>query len=154
MYCPACGAQLTQALSYCNRCGANLTTTKDQGGGAAESTTDTLVWVIVGTTITLLGMALGALVLMNNGSIDRGLGIPFVILSFGALVLVEGVLVWRLLSSNRGMQERSALIQSKDLSTEKLAPDTASDFHALPEPAPGVTEQTTRTLVPSERKGA
>ena len=47
-----------------------------------ETTTDTLAWVIVGTTITLLGMSLGALVLMKNGSIDVTLGKAFVILSF------------------------------------------------------------------------
>lgn len=73
MYCPTCGAQLAQALSYCNHCGANLGTSQVQSE-AAGTAIDTLMWVIVGTTITLLGMALGALVLMKNGAIDERLG--------------------------------------------------------------------------------
>src|SRR5947208_9319133 len=95
MYCHTCGARLAQALSYCNHCGANLSTLKDQG--QAGTAIDTLLWVIVGTTITLLGMALGALVLMNNGTINERFGMAFVILTFVALVVSDGVLVWRLL---------------------------------------------------------
>lgn len=60
MYCATCGAQLLQPLSYCNHCGANLIAAKVPGDvGARGASVDTLVWVIVGTTITLLGMALG-----------------------------------------------------------------------------------------------
>lgn len=152
MYCPSCGAHLAQTLSYCNLCGANLSVLKVDNARTADTTTDTLVWVIVGTTITLLGMALGGLVLMKNGTIDGGLGIAFVILSFVALVLVEAVLVWRLLHLNRVTKEAQALPQSKDLSTEELAP---ASVHSLPEhvePVPSVTEQTTRAFEPSYRK--
>src|SRR5258705_10662804 len=96
MYCQKCGAQLAQPLSYCNQCGADLSKSKVQGqAGTAETATDTLLWVIVGTTITLLGMALGALVLMNNGAINERLGMAFVILTFVALVEPEGGLVCR-----------------------------------------------------------
>src|SRR2546421_9815250 len=95
MYCHTCGARLAQALSYCNHCGANLSTLKDHGlAGTAGTAIDTLLWVIVGTTITLLGMALGALVLMNNGTINERLGMAFVILTFVALVGSDGILVW------------------------------------------------------------
>lgn len=103
MYCPTCGARLAQTLSYCNHCGANLSALKvDGNAGKTETTTDTLGWVIVGTTITLLGMALGALVLMNNGAIHQGLGIAFVILSFVTLVLVEGILLWASAAREQG----------------------------------------------------
>src|SRR5262245_37071198 len=98
-YCPNCGVELSQAMTYCNRCGAQLAESLNHSTpGSLETTTDTLVWVIVGTTITLLGMSLGALVLMKNGSIDVTLGKAFVILSFAAFVLVKGVLIWRLMS--------------------------------------------------------
>jgi len=154
MYCPTCGARLAQALSYCNHCGANLNTLKvDHNAGTSETTTDTLVWVIVGTTITLLGMALGALVLMKGGAIDEGLGIAFVILSFVALVLVEGVLFWRLLHLNRVAQETRTLPQPEDLSTAELGPVSGRALHEPAESVPGVTEQTTRAFEPSYRKG-
>jgi hypothetical protein len=154
MHCPTCGVPLKQALSYCNHCGANLNTFKfDSKSGPAETTTDTLVWVIVGTTITLLGMALGALVLMKNGSIHEGLGTAFVILSFAALVLVEGVLLWRLLGQNRVSLVTRHPGGPDDLKTEELA---QSPSHVLTETADSVStaaEQTTRPMKPSYRTG-
>jgi hypothetical protein len=108
MYCHTCGARLPQALSYCNHCGADLGTLKDQGqAGTAGTAIETLLWVIVGTTITLLGMALGALVLMNNGAINERLGTAFVIVTFVTLLVSEGVLAWRLLQLNRGAKKYS-----------------------------------------------
>ncbi len=140
MYCPTCAAPLAQALSYCNHCGANLSTLKEQGqAGTAATAIDTLLWVIVGTTITLLGMALGALVLMKNGAIDEGLGRAFVILTFVTLVISEAVLLWRLLHLNRD-------------STDELNPSTARALHEPLEPVSSVIEHTTRTLEPSYDK--
>ena len=61
MYCQTCGGRIAQGLSYCNHCGAKLNTSKgDDPAGTAGMAIDTLVWVIVGTTITSW-MALGAL---------------------------------------------------------------------------------------------
>ena len=154
MYCQTCGAPLAQALSYCNHCGANLSTLKvqDQAGTAATAI-DTLLWVIVGTAITLLGMALGALVLMKNGAIDERLGMAFVILTFVALVVSEGVLVWRLIHLNRGAEEIRTVPQLNDLSTEELDPLTARALDEPLEPVSSVTEQTTRAFEPSYGKG-
>src|SRR5258708_37496021 len=123
MYCHTCGAPLAQALSYCNHCGANLNTLKvqDQAGTAATAI-DTLLWVIVGTAITLLGMALGALVLMKNGAINERLGMAFVILTFVTLVVSEGVLVWRLLPLQRGAAGKRTVPQLHELSTDGLTP--------------------------------
>jgi hypothetical protein len=151
MYCQTCGGQLAQALSYCNHCGANLSTSKDQGHAGTEI--DTFLWVIVGTTITLLGMALGALVLMNNGTINERLGTAFVILTFVALVVSDAVLVWRLLHLNRGAAEMRAVSQLSDLITDELDPLSARALHEPLEPVSSVTEQTTRALESSYGKG-
>lgn len=154
MYCQTCGGRLAEALSYCNHCGAKLSTLKVQDrAGTAATAIDTLVWVIVGTTITLLGMALGALVLMKNGAIDEGLGRAFVILTFVTLVVAEAVLLWRLLKLNRGAEEKRAVPHLNDLSTEELNPLTAPSLHEPLEPVSSVTEQTTRTFEPSHRNG-
>jgi hypothetical protein len=127
---------------------------KDQGqAGTAGTAIDTLLWVIVGTTITLLGMALGALVLMKNGAINERLGMAFVILTFVTLVVSEGVLVWRLLHLNRGAEEIRTVPQLSDLSTEEPDPLTARALHEPLEPVSSVTEQTTRALEPSHGKG-
>ena len=154
MYCHTCGARLPQALSYCNHCGANLGTLKDQGqAGTAGTAIETLLWVIVGTTITLLGMALGALVLMNNGAINERLGTAFVILTFVTLLVSEGVLVWRLLHLNRGAEEIRTASQLNEPSAEEPGPSTARALPDHLEPVSSVTEQTTRALEPSYGKG-
>ena len=149
MFCPSCGARLAKALSYCNQCGANLSPLK--ADGKRETTTDTVVWVIVGTTITLLGMALGALVLMKDGAIHQGLGIAFVILSFVALVLVESVLLWRLLRLNPVAQWNRAVPRSKDLITDELEADAPRSLNDPSESATNAAEQTTRVFEPAYR---
>ena len=152
MFCPSCGARLAKALSYCNQCGANLSPLMVDG--ERETKTDTLVWVIVGTSITLLGMALGALVLMKDGAIHQGLGIAFVILSFVALVSVEGVLLWRLLGLNRVARGTWAAPQPKDLSTDKLGADAPRSLNEPPETVTNAAEQPTRVFEPSYRNGS
>ena len=146
-YCPNCGVELSQGMSYCNRCGAQLAESLNHSTpGSLETTTDTLVWVIVGTTITLLGMSLGALVLMKNGSIDVTLGKAFVILSFAALVLVEGVLIWRLLSLGN-LNKQGAVQRPKDnFRTEGLNTPAAGELTPPPESLGTVTEKTTRSF--------
>ena len=154
MYCQTCGGQLTEPLSYCKHCGANLSTSQDQDqAGTAGTAIDTLLWVIVGTTITLLGMALGALVLIKNGAINERLGMAFVILTFVSLLVAEGVLVWRLLHLNRGAKEIRSVSQLHDLRTEEPDPLITRALHEPLEPVSSVTEETTRTLEPSYNKG-
>ena len=152
MYCQTCGGQLAQPLSYCNHCGADLSTSKARAGTAGTAI-DTLLWVIVGTTITLLGMALGALVLIKNGAINEHLGMAFVILTFVSLVVTEAVLMWRLLHLKRGAEEMQAIPKVDDLSADEPTPVTARALQEPLEPVSSVTEQTTRTLEPSYGKG-
>jgi len=151
MFCSSCGAQLAEALSYCNRCGASVRSlTSAQDEKAADTTIDSLVWVIVGTTITILGMCLGALVLMQDKRIDFALGTIFVILSFTAFLLVEGALVWRLMKLTKRSKEKRGFARPRDTEPAELG---AVPTNALPESVmPSVTEQTTRTLEPSYRK--
>jgi len=153
MYCQTCGGQLVQSLSYCNHCGANLSTLKVQGQPATTGTAiDTLLWVIVGTTITLLGMALGALVLMSNGQINERLGMAFVILTFVAMLVSDGVLVWRLLNLHRGAKEIDGANPLNELSTESSTPSTVRALDEHFEPVSSITEHTTRAFEHSYNK--
>jgi len=154
MYCHICGGRLAQALGYCNHCGAHLSTQKVQGqAGTASVAMDTLLWVIVGTTITLLGMALGALVLMKNGAINERLGMAFVILTFVALLVSDGVLVWRFLNLNRCAEEVSDVADLNELSSEEPNALSARALREPLEPVSSVTEQTTRAFERSYGKG-
>ena len=152
MYCHNCGAQLAKALSYCNHCGANQRPLVDAHSERSGTTIDTLLWVIVGTTITFLGMALGALVLMNNGQINERLGTAFVILTFLALLVTEGVLVWRLLKLNRGAKETDTAPQTNDLSAERPDPLTTRALNEPLEPVSSITEHDTRIFEPAKGK--
>jgi hypothetical protein len=154
MYCQTCGAQLTHTLSYCNHCGADLSTLKVQDhGGTTGTAIDTLLWVIVGTTITFLGMALGALVLIKNGAINERLGMAFVILTFVSLLVTEGVLVWRLLHLNRGSEEIRSVPQLSDVIAGEPDPLSTRALQEPLDPVSSITEETTRTLEPSYSKG-
>ncbi len=151
MYCPACGTRCDQLLSYCQNCGANLGALRIREGEKAGTSIDTLVWVIVGTTITLLGMSLGTLVLMSDHGIDTRLGSAFVILSFVAWLVVEGVLIWRLTRLNKTGKELYSLPQPENLRTNSLPSPPARALHEAADSMPSVTEQTTRTLEPLPR---
>ncbi|HXD32239.1 MAG TPA: hypothetical protein VN643_14040 [Pyrinomonadaceae bacterium] len=133
-----------------------MSTLKVQGEAGTEGmAVDTLLWVIVGSTITLLGMALGALVLMQNGAINERLGMAFVILTFVALVVSEGVLMWRLFHLNRGAKRTvpQPFPQPNGISTEEPDRSTARALHEPLEPVSSVTEQPTRAFEPSYGKG-
>lgn len=151
MYCPSCGTQVAQALSYCKHCGASLRASFDEAKPPGK-TIDSVIWVIVGTTITILGMCLGALVLTKDRGIDFALGTVFVILSFVAFVLVKGVLIWRLLNLTRGANDSRGLAQVKDSDAEEQAAERTRALREPLEPAPSVTEQTTRAFEPAYRE--
>jgi len=71
------------------------------------------MWVMVGMTITLLGMALGAMVLINDGTIEAGWGRAFVLLSLLSFVIIDGVLIWRLVHLHKSARSNEALSQRK-----------------------------------------
>jgi hypothetical protein len=147
MFCPTCGTKSIEQLNYCKGCGANLTfLTGSSDQNSSAKSIETLGWVIAGTTITLLGMALGSLVLIKDGAIDAALGRVVVIMSLVGFVLVEGVLLWRFLRETRKQDERASL--ADDLATQELR--NASE-RELAEPAEilSAAEPTTRELEPT-----
>ena len=153
MYCQTCGNKLSQALSYCNHCGADLRIVKNQSEPQSIGTSiDTTMWVMVGMTITLLGMALGAMVLINDGTIDAGLGRAFVFLSLLAFVVVDGVLIWRLVNLHKLSKEKRSAESSKNSDPAELNKAQTRALRDPGEPVPTVTEQTTRNLEPSYRE--
>ena len=154
MFCPTCGAQSAQGLRYCNRCGANLSPDQNHSEtGSPGPSINSMVWAIVVTSIILLGMGLGALVLMKDGGIPQGLGTAFVILCFSILPLVEGVLVWQLMRLNKKAKEANWIAQGEGGTTRELAAAPARSLSDSVEQLTSVTEQTTRDLEAVYRKG-
>ena len=110
------------------------------------------MWVIVGMTITLLGMALGAMVLIQDGTIDAGLGRAFVFLSLLAFVVVDSVLIWRLVNLHKLSKEQRSAESAKNSDPAELNKAQTRALRDPGEPVPTVTEQTTRNLEPSYRE--
>jgi hypothetical protein len=152
MHCPVCGARLEEALSYCQHCGADLRAVKGfNQNKPAEASIDTIIYLIVGTTITILGMCLGSLVLMQDKRIDFALGTIFVLLSFVAVVFVTGLLVWRLVRLTKGAKRSHEHLQPVDLNSLGPEAERTNPLLESGDAVPSITEQTTRTLEPSAR---
>ena len=148
MYCSSCSASVTQGLSYCNHCGAQL------NGGKGDSLIKTtelraeslIISAMVGLfvlgllAISVLMGVMKAVLDLNNGQI-----LAFATLSFLIMLLIEGVLIWRLSRRKRGAEATGDTAMSKEQTTKELE---ATRARVLPEAMPSVTEHTTRTLEP------
>ena len=154
MYCSSCGVVVAQGLSYCNYCGAKLSgATGDSLIRTTELRAESLIisamvglFVLGVLAITVLMGVMKAVLDLNAGQI-----LGFATLSFLIMLLIEGVLIWRLSRRKRGAEERGGTALSKEQTTKEL---DAARARMLPEARASVTEQTTRTLEPiySERK--
>ena len=154
MYCSSCGVVVAQGLSYCNYCGAKLNGEKvDSNIKTTELRAESLLvsamvalFILGILAITVLMGVMKAVLELNVGQI-----IPFALLSFLIMLLIEGVLIWRLSRRKRGAEATGDTSLSKEQTAKEL---DAARARVLPEAMPSVTEHTTRTLEPiySERK--
>ena len=154
MYCPACGSSIAQGLSYCNHCGAKLNEVKgDDRTKSSELRAESLIIsAMVGLFVLgLLAIAVLMKVMKAVLDLDAGHILAFTLLSFLIMLLIEGVLFWRLTRRNRGAEETGATALSKEQATKEL---DAAQARVLPEAVPSVSEHTTRSFDPiySERK--
>ncbi|HEY0322483.1 MAG TPA: hypothetical protein VGC66_16125 [Pyrinomonadaceae bacterium] len=90
--------------------------------------------------ITVLMGVMKAVLNLNVGQI-----FAFTLLSFLIMLVIEGVLIWRLLHRKRGTEEAGETVLSKGQATKEL---DAAQARVLPEPVPSVTEHTTRAFEP------
>lgn len=154
MYCSSCGAAVAQGLSYCKHCGAKLS--GEKGDGLIKTTELRAESLIISAMVGLFVLGLLAItVLMGvmKAVLDLNAGqiLGFATLSFLIMLLIEGVLIWRLSRLKRSAEETGDAALPKTQTTKEL---DAGPARVLPEAMPSVTEHTTRTLEPvySERK--
>lgn len=153
MYCSTCSAAVARGLAYCNHCGAKLGGGKDDAGAKpAETFTESLVWALVAVFVVGLGGIIGLMAVMKE---VVGFG-PDVILyitrlCFLMMLVIEGVLIWKLLRHKSGAKEAGGARRLKERETKALG---AAQAHSLPGPTASVTEHTTRAFDPAyvERK--
>lgn len=141
---------MASGLSYCNHCGARLIGPVSEGRHQpAELFPDSLIWAIVTVFIVGLGGTIGLMAVMKDArAFEAGQIIGLSFLSFIAMLAVEAVLIYLLLSRRSGGKEMSGKPKLKATTVRELG--AAKDV-ALPEPSVSVTEHTTRTLVPAYR---
>jgi len=150
MFCPSCGTESTIELNYCNRCGANLT--------APLSLTTEFVPINLTKPITIVGLVvlfltLGGFagVLSTAAEISTRVGggdLTMGIIFFGMVtILIIDILLIRQLS-----KLISAALSPNRLAAKKQpAPPQNELRYSRPatarlDPAPSVTENTTRFL--------
>ena len=158
MYCSTCGVAVAQGLSFCKHCGAKLSV--ERGDNLvryselrAESfNIAAMVMVFVfGVGVTIMLMA----VMKNALDFEAPQIIPFAIMSFVMMFLLEGMLIWRLMRRDRHAKAESAPAPPSEQTTKEL---DAARARALSEGMmpPSVTEHTTRAFEPiyTERKSS
>jgi hypothetical protein len=150
MFCPSCGTESTIELNYCNRCGANLVV-------APASTTEfapislTKPIAIIGAVVLFLTLGGFAGVLSSAVELATRAGggdLPMGIVFFGMVtILTLDILLIRQLS-----KLIAAALEPNRLAAKKQAVPPQNELRysrpatARLDPAPSVTENTTRFL--------
>jgi hypothetical protein len=157
MYCSTCGVAVSQGLSFCKHCGAKLGVERgDDLVRYSEMRAESfLILLMVMGFILGLGVITGLMAVLKNGlDFEAHQVIPFAIISFVMLFLLEGMLFWRLLRRDSHAAAASSAPPSEQTTKELDAART----RALPEGVqpPSVTEHTTRAFEPAytERKSS
>ena len=130
-------------MSYCNRCGAKLPGVR--GNEAAKPTgvsLEHLVWAMVAVFVVGLLAVISLRAVMNGVSpFNEALIKAFAVLTFVMMFGVEGVFASLLWRRTRTLGEANDLSPLKQPTTKEL--DVVAE-RFLSEPAPSVTEHTTR----------
>jgi hypothetical protein len=163
MFCPSCGIEDTIGLPYCNRCGANLGgTLTAQPVMAPISVTKPAL--IIGATIIIL--TLGGFAMLITGAIELSHSvqggdpiIATVVLGMITLLTADIFLVRllsRLISAALPPNQPQQLKRSPApaMLSASAAPELPRPITSRLEPAPSVTEHTTRFFEPVYRAPA
>ncbi len=162
MFCPSCGIEYTVGLNYCNRCGANLSLTPGTNAEVVPLNV-TKPTLIIGVTLLMLtlggfaGLISGAIEMAKTvggkglitGAIEMAravgggdLSMALVFLGMVTILIVDVSLVRQL------SKLINASISSHNLPQPRKAPSLFQKFSRPStgrlEPAPSVTENTTR----------
>lgn len=151
MYCSSCGVSVEKGLSYCKQCGAKLSGAKSESAAkASELFPESMAWAMVAVFVIGLGCVIGLMAMMKQLlNFSEKLIVAFSLICFLLMFVIEGVLIWMLLSHKREAQAAGEAAQLKEQATKELGPASA---RAFAEPVASVTEHTTRTFEPLYRE--
>ena len=158
MFCPSCGTEDTIGLPYCNRCGANL------GGMVAPQTEPAVINVTKPTLIislTLAALTLGGFAGLIEGARALSLNLhgandPLIALIVMGMITILTVDIFLVRQLSRVITLALSSTGQTKLKQPKAtaAPQLQRPNTARLEPAPSVTEHTTRFFEPVYRSAA
>ena len=148
MYCSTCGVALAKGLSFCNYCGARLPSTE-----AALEFREVRPQLIVSAMAGIFVLGLPGIVflifMLNAVRLDSGQVMAFAWTSLLLLIAIEAFFVLLLLRRKPLKDEPPHDPQFRGPQTNELE---GRHVVALGEPAPSVTEHTTRAFDPIPRE--
>jgi hypothetical protein len=162
MFCPSCGTEDTIGLPYCNRCGANL------GGVVAPAAEPAVISVTKPTLIislTLAALTLGGFAGLIEGAqalsvnLHGGSNDPLIALIVMGMITILTVDIFLIRQLSRVItMALSSTGQTKPKRQSTIAPQPIPQLQrpitSRLEPAPSVTEHTTRFFEPVYRAPA
>ena len=156
MFCPYCGTESTQGLNYCKRCGSNLGALSQPGAqDVRPAVSNGAAWAAGISTTAVVVIGLGIIFPITTELTAKGMApspVTAIALFIALAVLGCVAMLLRFWSQLLGVGRAAA---PRTLQPPAVAPTGelgASRFDALnPQPAPSITEQTTRTLEHSKK---
>ena len=153
MFCPSCGTELMQEMSYCNRCGANLKPPSNQTAISSTKSvgaTGAISIALIAITLGGFGLLFGVIMALISRGFNISEGGQFLIFAALMVILIVDCLLIRQLSRLLTKPETSpdAKRAEKRILVEKPAPQLA----AQRERPASVTDHTTRTFEPVYRE--
>lgn len=150
MYCPSCGNEVTAEMNYCNRCGSDL----NSGTKVVEQPVRVVsmtgpLWALAVMVVIGLGIIFAGINDLAKKDVHPAAVAWLGIASFAMLFAVVSLFM-RHLSHISGQPQTER--QPKRKKAEKEAARPAQLPPTRMEPVPSVTENTTRTFEPVERK--
>ncbi|MEP6568895.1 MAG: zinc ribbon domain-containing protein [Acidobacteriota bacterium] len=158
MYCPSCGTEISVELKYCNRCGANLATVPESKPvPVGKPVKVTLPAIILGLTITIgIGVTVSSAAEMAQMHLPPAAIVFIVVFGLATLFGCTALMLrfWlKVLSMNRETYQQQPQIRPPVQAPAQLS-EARQQFQPRLEPAPSVTEHTTRTFSPAYKEGS
>ncbi len=162
MYCQACGAEVSEGMSFCNRCGAKLKPVSEEVAVVSSQppvrVTNGAAWAMAAAValITIIGFGLVfslVMVFVERGlSLDEGRLAVIMTMLFSVL-LIDWLLLRQFTRLTSGKAQAADEAPAKP-EKRKLSGKTAAvpQLAAPREPVASVTENTTRTFDPVYRE--
>jgi hypothetical protein len=150
MYCQTCGSALAHKTKYCNRCGTQLVPAgemrpdKTPKEKRLDEYLDGLFWI----SVFGLGFIIGGTVVLTKVGVRDLIVLGYAVLSTIVFLINFGFSLWGTLSIMRGSKDGKLTMQPGH-ETRELGPPI---IEPLPIPVTSVTENTTRSFEPVERK--